>query len=128
MTFKHLSTFTSALSLALFAVLLFSPATLMMLMELEAPPEAAFLARRAAMIFLGISVMSWLARDQPPSPMRRAYRIGVSTLMFALAALGVAEFARGFAGAGIFIAITTEILLAGLMLRSSDDRRGVVSS
>ncbi len=120
MTFKHLSTFTSALSIVLFGVLLLAPGPLLALMGLACPPEASFLARRAAMLFLGLGVMSWLAREQPASPMRRGYRFGVAAVMLALAALGVVEFARGFAGPGIFLAILTETLLGGLMLRPSD--------
>ena len=120
MTFERLSIFTSILTFTLFASLLLAPELILGLMDVACPPEAAFLARRASMIFLGLAVMSWLARKEPPSATRRALRLGLSTLMFALAILGTVEFARGFAGPGIFLAVVTEVALAGAMLRPSD--------
>ncbi len=63
------------------------------------------------MLFLGISVLSWFGRNAEHSELRQAMCIGLAASMFCLAALGSGEFARGYAGPGIWLAIVTETAL-----------------
>jgi hypothetical protein len=69
------------------------------------------------MLFLGIAVFSWIGRNAVHSESRQAICIGLSISMLALAMLGVFEFVRGFPGAGIFVAIITEVTLGVAYLK-----------
>lgn len=77
-----------------------------------------FLARRAAMLFLGIAILSFLARDAPASILRNAIAIAFAVMLLGLAATGLYEYARGYAGPGIWIAIVTEVAFAVAFWRS----------
>ena len=59
------------------------------------------------MLFFGISVFTWVARNTEHSESRQAICIGLSVSMFALALLGTIEFLRGYAGIGISLAVIT---------------------
>ncbi len=112
MTFRTLTLATSVLSSTLFLVLLLAPGLIFALFGIESATSAAFLARRAAMLFLGFAVLSYLARDAPHSIARQAIMAGVGTTMSALALLGGVELARGAAGAGSLVAIAGETAFA----------------
>jgi hypothetical protein len=110
-SFKRLSTVTAAIALTLFFLLLFTPEIIFMLFQVEGNESAFFISRRAAMLFLGIAVFSWLGRNALDSDSRQAICIGMSVSMLALAVLGVMEFARNFVGMGILGAVVTELAL-----------------
>ena len=70
------------------------------------------MARRAAMLFLGVAVVTFLSRETPPSQLRANLCLGLAIMMAGLAAVGVFEFIRGAVGLGIWLAIVTEISFA----------------
>lgn len=111
LSFRTLSILSAALSAALFLTLLFVPDLVFWLFQIPASESAAFLSRRAAILFLGFGILMWLVRNTENSPANRAICIGWGTAMTALAILGTLEFVRGFAGGGIFIAVFMEAFI-----------------
>ncbi|MEO9459901.1 MAG: hypothetical protein ABJE63_02095 [Lentilitoribacter sp.] len=67
------------------------------------------IARRAAMMFMGLSAIIFLSRNAEPSQLRQSLCLGLAIMMAALAIIGIFEFVRGAVGVGIWLAITTEI-------------------
>ena len=116
--FKTLSQLTAFIASALFVVLLAVPELLFFIFAVDGNAEAYFFGRRAAMLFLGFAVLAWAGRNAALSQSRQAVCLAISVSMLAMAGLGVAEYLRGFAGAGIALAVLTEGLLAYLHFSS----------
>ncbi|GHF95222.1 hypothetical protein [Thalassotalea marina] len=110
--FKHLSVLTSAIAALLAILLLFLPEVVFWLFAIVEHDSATFIGRRAAMLFLGIAFICWLARNAKHSQARQAICLGLAVSMLSLATLGLYELIRGAAGLGIILAITTEVVLA----------------
>lgn len=110
--FRVLSLITSVIAIIIFISLLFVPAPIFMLFEIDGNESAYFISRRAAMLFLGIAVISYFSRNAQNTDTRQSILLGLTLSMFGLAILGVVEFVRGFAGVGIFLAVGTELFLA----------------
>ncbi|MCB1384063.1 MAG: hypothetical protein KDJ73_14280 [Notoacmeibacter sp.] len=109
-------TVCAALTLALFA----APGLLLTIFGIEAGAEATFVARRTAMLFSGYAVLAFSLATVTDIGARRAFAMAIMVSMTGLALLGLAEFIRGFAGPGIFVAVVTEVFFAvtyGLYLR-----------
>ncbi len=115
--FRTLSILSAALAVALFLLLLFIPGLVFWLFQIPASESAAFISRRAAVLFLGFGILMWLVRNAENSLVRRAICIGWGTTMAALAILGILEFLRGFVGVGIFFAVFIETFLGVSYLR-----------
>lgn len=109
--FKHLNIVTACISFTLFVVLLFVPALIFWLFDIAGHESAYFIARRAAMLFLGIAVITCFSRHAKNSEERQAIILGIACSMFGLAGLGLFEYVRGFVGLGIFLAISAEFFL-----------------
>ena len=109
--YSQLTRLTAVITFILFLILLLAPEVIFILFQIPSHESAGFISRRAAMLFLGIATFSWVARNAAPSETRQALCLGLSLSMLSLAALGIAEFVRGFAGLGIFLAILTETFL-----------------
>ena len=109
--FKPLSTVTAIITFTLFLCLLIVPEMIFILFQIEESESAFFISRRAAMLFLGISIFSWLGRNAVHSISRQSICIGLAISMFGLAVLGSVEFLRGYAGVGVGLAVVTELLL-----------------
>jgi len=115
--FRTLSILSTALAAALFLTLLFMPELVFWLFQIPDSESAAFLSRRAAVLFLGYGVLMWLVRNAENSSVRRAICMGWGTAMTALAVLGTIEFIRGFVGPGIFSAVAIETFVGVSYLR-----------
>ena len=115
--FRTLSILSTALAAALFLTLLFVPGLVFWLFQIPGSESAAFLARRAAVLFLGFGILMWLVRNAENSPARRAICIGWGMTMAALAILGTLEFFRGFVGVGVFPAVFIETFIGVSYLR-----------
>ena len=115
--FKPLSIFTAILSLILFLSLLFLPKPIFFIFQIPEFDSAFFIARRAAMLFLGIAVICWLGRDALHSPSRQSVCRGLAVAMLGLACLGIFEYLRGFAGLGIGLAVITEAIIGAAYLK-----------
>jgi hypothetical protein len=112
--YKGVSISTAFIAMTLCLVLLLAPEILFSLFSIQENSSAFFIGRRAAMLFLGISIFSWVGRNAVNSESRQAICLGLAISMFTLALLGSAEFIRGYAGIGILLAIITEFILATL--------------
>jgi hypothetical protein len=110
--FRTLNKIASGISIALFLFLLIFPEPIFYLFNVGGNDSAYFISRRAAMLFLGFGVISWLSRNAQPSATRQAISLGIALSMFGLTLLGIIEFLRGYAGGGIFLAAGTELFLA----------------
>lgn len=111
MSFKNTCIAAAVIWIALFIVLLFYPALIYWVFALPESDSASFVLRRAAMLFLGLAVISWLIRDSSHSEARQAVCIGCSVAMLSLAVLGGVEYFRSAAGAGIWLAVVAELFL-----------------
>lgn len=115
--FKPLSIFTAMLSLILCLSLLFLPEPIFFIFQIAEADSAFFIARRAAMLFLGIAVLCWLGKDALNSPSRQSVCIGLAVAMLGLASLGTFEYLQSNAGAGIGLAVITEAIIGIAYLR-----------
>ena len=109
--FKYLSIITSIISFTLFLSLFIYPKLLFVVFEISYNDSAFFMARRTAMLFLGLGVLSLLMRNIDDIKTRKSFSAGLVVIMFSLAILGSVEFLRGYAGIGIGIAVFTEFFL-----------------
>lgn len=112
LNFKKLSFVTASIAMILFVLLLLLPGLIFDLFGISGSDSAEFMARRASMLFLGISVICWMGRRSNHSTSRQATCMGLGIAMLALAVLGLVELLRGFVGAGILLAVTTELILS----------------
>ena len=103
--------------MALFLTLLFAPQIIIWLFGVPQSETAELLARRAAMLFLGFAVISWSARNAPPSPLRSGISLGVVAAMVGLACTGIYEFSRDFASWSILLAVVGECAFALIFVR-----------
>lgn len=109
MTFYNLTFAAAVLCAVLSAVLIFFPEIIYWVFTVPDTPTGDFLAIRAGMVFLGVSVILWGCRNEGASTLRSTISIGVIVMMAGLAVAGVYEFLRGFAGLGIWVAILIEL-------------------
>ena len=119
MTYRAVSIAASVLYGALFACLLVAPHLIYWLFGVEQHATADLLARRAAMLFLGLAVLSFLGRNAANSSLRQTVLIAMATMMAGLILTGMYEFFRGAAGIGIWSAIGAEALFLGLYLQAA---------
>ena len=110
--FRSLNKMSSGLSIALFFFLLVFPEPIFFLFSVAGDDSAYFISRRAAMLFLGFAVISWLSRNAQPSDVRQSISLGFAVTMSGFAVMGLFEFLRGFAGAGILLPFCVELFLA----------------
>ena len=107
-SYKVISSANAVLTFALFAILLIAPSFIFWIFSIEAGEAAYFIARRASILFLGLSLMSYLSRNASSSEMRQSVIISMFVLWAAMACLGIVEFARGYAGIGVLLAVAAE--------------------
>lgn len=116
MSYKIVSLAASVLFITLFACLLFVPNVIYWLIGVEHSPTADLLAKRAAMLFLGLSVLSFLGRNESSSNLRQTVIVAMATTLAGLMIAGMYEFFFGIAGVGIWFAIGGEALFLSLYL------------
>ncbi len=110
--FKILSIFTSGLCLYLFCLLFFFPQSLFNDFGIEGSEIAYFLSRRTSALMLGISVLTFLARNITHSKTIQAISLSVCVSMIGLAITGSYELIRGFVSSDILISIFIESVLS----------------
>lgn len=111
-SYNFVSKLAAILCFTLFICLLLAPDLIYWVFGLVGNDVSDLMARRAATLFLGVSVIIFLSRNAPQSQLRQNLCVGLAVMMAALAAVGMFEFFRGAVGAGIWLAITTEIAFA----------------
>lgn len=110
--YRRLSLASAVLFGTLCIVLLVRPQIVFVLFGLESGASTIVLARRAAMLFLGLATVAWVSRDSKPNIARSAISRGMAVCLFALAGLGTLEFVLGGVSAGVFVAVATELAFA----------------
>lgn len=124
MSFRSLAHLTTALCAFLAVGLMFAPGVFAATFGLDPVPEAAVMARRAAVLFVGLGGLIYCTRALPQGPARHGVALSIVAMMAGLALLGLAELALGRVGWGIFVAVLPETLFALLYLphlRGADD-------
>ena len=109
MAFRQLSMLAAVITFGLMAVLMLVPGVLFWLFQIESNASVEVFARRASMLFLFASAITFLFRDLAPGQHQRDIAIAVSMMMGGLAIVGFVEFLLDRVGPGIFLAIATEI-------------------
>ncbi|MCF6233039.1 MAG: hypothetical protein L3J36_08075 [Rhodobacteraceae bacterium] len=115
--FYKISSFCAGLFLLLGATLVFLPEMVYWLFGLPQNELGDFLAKRAAMLFLGFSVLCFLSRNTQSTDVRRIVSAAVWVSMGGMALIGAYEFLRGYAGIGIWMAIMIETVTSVLFFR-----------
>jgi len=117
-SFRALAGMSATLCLLLSAVWMLAPEFVLALWRIDAPEPALIVARRGAALFLGLGVMLFLVRDARKSPERDAISAGMAIACATLAALGFYEWLLQRAGAGVWLAIVTELALVAAFVKA----------
>lgn len=117
MTYDKTLRLFSYLTSALFAVMFVMPNAILFLFDLDADVAGQVIARRAAILFLGITLITAPLRRINDPLIQRSTCLSLAITMVALAALGSVEFALGRVGPLIFLAVLTEVAFAHLFWR-----------
>jgi hypothetical protein len=112
MKFRILVVVSAILSFLLGVGYLFFGGLLIGRWGIEATSGMLLLGRRMAALYLGLSVMFFLARSAPVSVPRMAICAGAAVGMSLLALLGIYERTAGHAGPGILVSVLVESLIA----------------
>lgn len=111
MTFRHTCMLTTLLALALTGTLVLWPGLIFWMFGLETSVAAAVMARRAGVLFLGLSVILFGAR-RARGRSQITIALGMTVMMAAMAGLGLIEVSLGRMGTGAIVAIALEALVA----------------
>jgi len=112
MKFKTMAIITAIVGCLLGLAFIFLGKLMLMRWGIESDVGLLLLCRRIGILYLGISVMFFLARSAPASLTRTAMSTGTALAISLLALSGVYEFLSGHAGPGIFVSVTLETLIA----------------
>jgi hypothetical protein len=80
--------------------------------QIQATDGVLLLGRRIGALYLGLSVVYFLARSAPVSIARTALSAGTAVALSVLVVLGVYELAVGHVGPGILVSAAIEFILA----------------
>jgi hypothetical protein len=111
-SFKTIAVITAIVTLVLGVGYLFVGALLVGRWQIQPTDSVLLLVRRIGSIYLGLSVMFFLARSAPVSVARTALSVGTAVALSFLALLGIYELTAGHAGPGILVSVVIESLIA----------------
>ena len=114
MSYRHLTLAASILFGVLCLTLIFLPQIVYWLFEIQGNDLGDFLAKRAGVLFLGLTVLCYCSRKSHTVEVQGLVLLAVGSAMGAMAFLGIFEFIRGTVGAGIFVAVVIEAAIAFL--------------
>ena len=127
MSFRTIGVITAIVTLVLGAGYLFVGAFFVGRWQIEPTGSVLLFVRRMGALYLGLSVIFFLARSAPVSVARPALSAGTAVACSLLALLGVYELTSGGAGQAILASLVVESLLAlGYIGILFTERRGVV--
>ncbi len=109
--YRTFSLATAGVTATLTVVLMFFPEVISWLFALDSDEATLVVMRRAAILMLGIAVMTFVGRDAEDSAARRAMVAGLTATLLGMAALGTIELVRGTVGPGILAAAAVELTL-----------------
>lgn len=116
--FKLTATIGTAMCASLFMLCFFVPATFVMLYGASADAGAAFMGRRASVLFLGLAVIFWLARDAEKSRLRDAICYGAAVTFAGAALTGMWSYIAGTSGPQMILSAAGEAGLGALFYLS----------
>ncbi|WP_299682268.1 hypothetical protein [uncultured Roseobacter sp.] len=105
-------------------VLLFTPHVVPAVFDLESAVSTEIIARRAGILFAGLAYLSLSTAVHPRNATKDRIDQAIALLLMGLAILGAVEWINGRVGLGVWLAMGTEILLAGLLLTAREERQG----
>ncbi|MEP3345923.1 MAG: hypothetical protein ABJN34_01915 [Litoreibacter sp.] len=117
MSFEILNKLAFVVTALLCVILLFAPGIVYWLFGVEASETADFIARRTAMLFAGLSVLTFMTVDTESDELRQTVSLSMAVAMSGLAILGMFELLRGVAGIGMLVAVAAELFFAFYYLR-----------
>lgn len=109
--YKLLCIGTSLLFIYLFVLLFFMSDSFIRDIGLEPSLATLVLSRRTAMFMLGISVLTFAARNLRPSKERQIICFSIAIVLFGLSCMGTYEFMQGNINASIIPPIAIETIL-----------------
>ena len=112
MSFRIIAVITAIVTFVLGTGYLFAGALLVGRWQIEPTESVLLLGRRIGALYLGLSVMYFLARSAPVSLTRTALSAGTAVALSLLVLLGVYELTAGHVGTGILVSVVIEFLLA----------------
>lgn len=112
MSFRIIAVITSIVTFVLGAGYLFAGTLLIGRWQIEPTGSVLLLGRRIGALYLGLSVMYFLARSAPVCIARTALSAGTAVALSILVLLGVYELTAGHVGTGILASVVIEFLLA----------------
>jgi len=111
MSFRIIAVITAIVTFVLGTGYLFAGALLVGRWQIEPTESVLLLGRRIGALYLGLSVMYFLARSAPVSLTRTALSAGTAVALSLLVLLGVYELIAGHVGTGILVSVVIEFLL-----------------
>lgn len=112
MNFRTVALTAAAITFVLGLGYLLAGAVVVGRWDLAPTTAVLLLGRRMGALYLGLSVIFFLARSAPPAPLRTALCVGTAFACLALASLGIYERSVQHAGSGILFSSAVETLLA----------------
>ncbi|MDD5565096.1 MAG: hypothetical protein PHQ91_15390 [Thermoanaerobaculaceae bacterium] len=112
MSFRTTAVITAVVTLVLGAGYLFAGTLLVGRWQIEPTESVLLFGRRIGALYLGLSVIFFLARSAPVSAARTALATGTATACSLLAFLGVYEFSAGRVRAATLASAVVEGFLA----------------
>lgn len=112
MSFKAVAVVAAVVTFALGVGYLAAGALVVGRWQIEASDSVLLLGRRLGALYVGLSVILFLARSTPVSRARTAICAGAVVICSLLAILGTYERAAGHAGPAILASVVLEALLA----------------
>src|ERR1700712_1343369 len=110
MNFNIVAIATSIASLLLGIGWLFAGKLVLKRWRIESNDIGLLVGRRLGAVYLGTSLMLFLARSAPPSDVRSVLSAGMFVSLALLAGLGLVEFKASRAGPGIFVSVAVEVI------------------
>ena len=121
-TYKNIATLGGIAAFVVFIVFGFIPVIANFIYGIEGNPQSNFILRRASFLLLGLGLMAWLTRNEPPSVSRNAIALGFGAGMLGIMCTGIYDWARGFAGDTIWIFTIIEAVFGSLFVYLSRDQ------
>lgn len=127
MSFKTVAVITAVVALVLGVGYLFFGALVVGRWQVLPTDSVLLLSRRIGCLYLGLSVMYFLARSAPVSVARTALSAGTAVALSLLALFGIYELTAGHAGPGILASAALEFIIAfGYIRILLTERRAVI--
>ncbi|MDX8350875.1 hypothetical protein [Cognatiyoonia sp. IB215182] len=98
------------------SVLLLAPHIVLAIFDLESAHSAEIIAKRAGILFAGLAYLALSTAAHPRNATKERIDQAIVLLLVGLAILGAVEWMNGRVGVGVWMAIATELLLAGLLV------------